>query len=67
MLKFRLSKELADKVKLLSEESGFSVSEIVRACIDRALLYVEDRIKQIPPSGGNKEGPNVQEKQKPVV
>ena len=51
MLKFRLSVELVDKVKRLSEESGFSVSEIIRACIVRALPYVEDRIKQSRVSG----------------
>ena len=51
MLKFRLPQELADKVKRLSEESGLPVSEVIRACITRALPYVEQRIKESRASG----------------
>ena len=43
---FRLPQELLDKIKTLSRESGIPASEIIRACIVRALPYVEDKIKQ---------------------
>lgn len=44
--KFRLPQETLDKIKRLSEESGFSVSDLIRACIDRAYPYVEQKAKE---------------------
>ncbi len=46
MAKFRLPQELLDHIKRLSAESGYPVSEVIRACIVRALPYVEDKIQQ---------------------
>lgn len=37
--------ELA-KVKALAAESGLSVSEIIRACVRRAMPYVEQKIRE---------------------
>ena len=46
IVQVRLPQEVLDKVKAMSRESGYSVSEIIRACIVRALPYVEDKIQQ---------------------
>ena len=48
ILKVRVPQELAEKVKTLSAQSGFTVSDILRACIVRALPYVEQKVKGRP-------------------
>ena len=45
ILKVRVPQELAEKVKTLSAQSGFTVSDILRACVSRALPYVEQKVK----------------------
>ena len=45
ILRVRVSQELAEKIKALSVESGLTVSDILRACVTRALPYVEQKAK----------------------
>ena len=45
-LKFRLPPEVLEKIKALSVESGLTVSDILRACVTRALPYVEQKVKE---------------------
>ena len=46
ILKVRVPQELAEKIKALSVESGFTVSDILRACVTRALPYVEQKARE---------------------
>ena len=45
-LKFRLPPEVLEKIKALSVESGLTVSDILRACVTRALPYVEQKARE---------------------
>ena len=42
----RLTLELSARLEALSDSSGFSVSELIRACIHRALPYVENKVQE---------------------
>ena len=45
---YRLPEEMIAELKALSVESGIPVSELVRACIRRALPYVKTKIAELP-------------------
>jgi predicted DNA-binding protein len=47
MIQLRLTEELKGQLEALSQETDFTVSELVRACITRALPYVEAKAKLV--------------------
>lgn len=42
----RLPVEIADKLKALSTESGLPVAQLIIACVNRALPYVESKARE---------------------
>jgi NRPS condensation-like uncharacterized protein len=48
ILKFRLPEETHSKVKALASEANTTVTDILLACVLRALPYVEAKIKNTP-------------------
>lgn len=57
----RTPPEMKVKLEELSASSGISVSEIVRACVTRALPYIESKIQQVNPATPGKDSPNEEE------
>lgn len=45
IVQFRIKPEVKTDLEALAAKSGVSVSDIIRACITRALPYVKDRIE----------------------
>ena len=45
-VKVRLDPATLGKLSALSQESGYSTSELIRACVTRALPYVEQKANQ---------------------
>lgn len=46
IMQFRIAPELKAEVERLAEKANLPVSEVIRACITRALPYVEGRIDE---------------------